>query len=336
VTVGWGWVYEIIPGADDAFLPHEPANLWDETDPDLPARFDITTGQAVYVKVHVTAEGTIGAPEPAEEEEPEDAVSIVIDEDSVSSIHYTPRVDTLDTEGSAGIIYYKLTVLEAGVGEGAAPKLKKYLTGSHIVHIEDLPAILSTLAIAAGIGVIPLEWDNSTRAYKLRAISKGYGKNTITTNADHVEVRGTLKDAGVKIWYGDTPPSTPEIEWSDGYMSTGTTVIGTEETPPDPLVIDIKIPEVQVIRGLTLDNPAVNGGIIFRVGLPEADAGDMLYFDGTDWIPLDAPAAPSAGEQNVLHHDGALPSWTLYEEITVQICIDGTPTAYKILGIPVV
>ena len=69
-------------------------------------------------------------------------------------------------------------------------------------------------------------------------------------------------------------------------------------------------------------------------GLPDGQAGDMLYHDGTDWVPLPAPSAPDTGKRWVMHHDGAAPEWVEYDEVTVNICIDGLPTEYTILGIP--
>jgi hypothetical protein len=70
-------------------------------------------------------------------------------------------------------------------------------------------------------------------------------------------------------------------------------------------------------------------------GLLDGDnPGDMLYWDGTDWILLAAPAAPATDEAWVMHHSGTAPSWNLYDKVTVDICVSGTPTEYTILGIP--
>ena len=69
-------------------------------------------------------------------------------------------------------------------------------------------------------------------------------------------------------------------------------------------------------------------------GLPAGKAGDMLYHDGTDWVPLVNPGAPTSGYKWTLQHDGTVIVWSEYKEITVSICEDGTPTEYTILGIP--
>lgn len=71
-----------------------------------------------------------------------------------------------------------------------------------------------------------------------------------------------------------------------------------------------------------------------RDGLPFGQAGDLLYHNGFEWIAFSVPSAPGTGKRWVLHHDGAEPSWLLYEELTVDICEDGTPVEYTILGIP--
>ena len=68
--------------------------------------------------------------------------------------------------------------------------------------------------------------------------------------------------------------------------------------------------------------------------LPDGEAGDMLYHDGTDWVPLLNPGEPSSGYKWTLQHDATEPEWVEYKEITVSICEDGTPTEYTILGIP--
>jgi|688.fasta_scaffold66269_5 hypothetical protein len=72
-------------------------------------------------------------------------------------------------------------------------------------------------------------------------------------------------------------------------------------------------------------------------GIPDGETdGDMLYWDATAevWILLLAPAAPDTGKRWVMHHDGTAPEWVEYDEVTVNICIDGLPTEYTILGIP--
>jgi len=70
--------------------------------------------------------------------------------------------------------------------------------------------------------------------------------------------------------------------------------------------------------------------------LPTGFAGDMLYHNGTDWVALANPGAPSADQVNILKHDGTLPEWEVKETPTVTICVNGVPEDWKILQIEVV
>jgi hypothetical protein len=174
VTVGWGYVCERIPGAGDAIAYHEAANMWDTEDPDQLAKFAITVGQAVYIRTEVDENGKIGISEG-------DAVTIVVDADEESSTHYIPKVDDGTSSGVAGHYLYKLAVLAAPVSPSTTPTIVKWLTGSHIDHYQELPAILSATAGGTGIGVIPKEWSDSEKAYKFRAISQ---KDPVTADPE--------------------------------------------------------------------------------------------------------------------------------------------------------
>jgi hypothetical protein len=67
----------------------------------------------------------------------------------------------------------------------------------------------------------------------------------------------------------------------------------------------------------------------------DAAAGDMIFFDGSEWVLLPNPGEPSSGYKWVLQQAFYMePEWVEYKEITVSICEDGTPTEYTILGIP--
>jgi len=68
--------------------------------------------------------------------------------------------------------------------------------------------------------------------------------------------------------------------------------------------------------------------------LPDGQDGDLLYHNGTEWVPRANPGPPSTGYVWTLQHDGTVIVWVEYKEITVSICEAGTPTEYTILGLP--
>lgn len=333
VSFDWGVVVERVPGSGNAVNLLEPINRLTEGDP---TRFDIVVGQAVYLAVEVDKAGGISSPIPEEGAEPTPAVRIEVGEDNRQSTHYVPVVDNL-TPGAAGTMYYKLMVLKTPVAPSTSPTVEKWLAGSHVSHYQELPSIRSTFGAGDGVGVITKEWNNSGKYYEMRVVSKGTGRNNVSTSGDEVIVRGTKRNADVFVWEGDGPrPSARQFGWEDGYLMTGNVVeVNDDEAPPEPQPIDIKIPDVRVIRGLTIESVGVDGGKVFEIGMPlGASLGDMLYWDGTNWILLPAPAAPTAGNRWVLHHTGVAPHYVSYEELEVDICISGVPTPYKILGVP--
>jgi hypothetical protein len=314
VTVGWGYVCERIPGPSDAITYHEAANMWDTVDPSKLRKFPITVGQAVYIRTEVDEDGKIGISEG-------DAVTIVVDADEESSTHYTPKVDDLNTAGAAGHYLYKLAVLAAPVSPSTTPTIEKWLTGSHIDHYQELPAMLSATAGGTGIGVIPKEWSDSEKAYKFRAISQ---KDPVTADpeadppvrgeavqinveqeANRIIVKGNGKGRVIKYQIGSETAVTVAT-FDDGLETEGSEA-GNE---------------------ITIPIPAAGGG------LPDGNVGDMLYHNGETWVLLEAPSAPESNEEWVMHHDATAPGWFLYNKITVDICVSGTPTEYTILGIP--
>lgn len=198
VTVGWGHVNEKRTGAGNATPePWAAENMFDEEDEDQLRRFEIEIGQAVYVQVEVDSAGNIAAPASESEEEPP-AVSIVILADEQESVHYIPVVDT-DTGGSAGTMYYKLAVLKAPVEPATTPTLEKWLTGSHIDHVPPLPSMLSTISAGTDIGRIPKEWNNSSKAYRLRGL-QGLCGIKLTETSDRIEIRPGGDTFRVRLW----------------------------------------------------------------------------------------------------------------------------------------
>lgn len=344
VTVDSGYVCERIPGVGNAISYHEPANIYAEVDPPTDPitftknlqKFAITVGQAVYVRLDVNAQGQIGPPEETPEDE---AVTIVVAADEENSTHYIPKVDTLNSEGTAGFYLYKLAVLEAAIEPSTIPTLEKYLTGSHIDHFQDLPSIMSTLEEGEGIGVIPKEWDNDEANYKLRVIAQKVPTAAepplleaavqihVNQEADKVVIEGNSKHRLLKYKIGNNT-EIDAMKIDDGLEILGAEGEGNEET--------IHIPEVEVERGLTLVDVGIDGGVVYKVGLPEAEFGDMLYFDGDNWVLLVNPGVPDSGSVHVLQHDGTEPGFVEYEQVTVDICQNGTPVEYTILGIPTV
>ena len=314
VTVGWGYVCERLPGYGDAIEYHEADNMWEKDEegviiePRVLAKHAIEPGQAVYIKVEVDANGNVVGPDA---ETP--AVEIVIDSDDVESIHYIPKVDNETPDGDAGTYYYKLAVLEAG----PPLILKKWMTGSHLEHFQELPSIKSTLAVAAGIGVVPKKWDNDDKHYKIRALTKGLGRNNITTNADDIEVRGTKLNAGVYVWYRGIEPSTPLYNWEDGYNMTGTEVIGDEVVPPDPQKLDILMPTVVQIADpqVHVTDIGVGDQATYEVRGNSKDGSLTYTIDGEspetllEWVDglvttmgpqnIPIPAIPDAGTANL-------------------------------------
>jgi len=341
VTVTEGWVSETLPGPNDALAYHEADNHREEVDPatdpvtytDVLRKFTLTVGQAVYVDVKILPTGQVGGVSPS--------VTIAIDDDNESSAHYRPRVDDETSSGAAGNMRYKLAVLEAAVAPSTTPTLKEYLAGGDITYIPELPAILSTMAAADGIGILPKEWSESDVAYKFRALSKALGQLNITTNGNVVEVRGNKTNTDLEIYIGNVL-QTPTIGFEDGLITTGNTVIGDEDPAVASMQLKIEIPTVTSDdASVTItDNGGANGPIYdlsvdASDALPSGSRGDMLYHNGTDWAVLTNPGDAGTDKQWVMHHQGVAddPEWVKYDEITVNVCISGTPTGYKILGI---
>lgn len=247
VSVGWGYVCERIPGSGDAVEYHEAANMWDAADATKLRKFAITAGQAVYIKVHVNSDGLIAAPGG------DDAVAIVVASDETASVHYRPEVDTDTTAGGAGYMYYKLAVLKAPVAPSTQPKLEKWLSGSHLDHYQDLPSIRSALAAGAGVGVIPKEWNNSQKAYKLRAIRQkspvaevppeGGDPGSpaqevqihVIQEADAIRIQGNSKRHSIKYRLGNSASLSPVADIDDGLETRGTAE-GEETIIPVPTV----------------------------------------------------------------------------------------------------
>jgi hypothetical protein len=260
-----GYVYQVIPYGYEALTYHEPSNLYDGN---KLTEFAISLDQAVYVKVELLEDGTIGS----DDEMTNPSCSIVIQSNSASSTYYEPKVDDESSDGAVGTMYYKLAVLESGT----PPILDRILSGSHICHHQDLPKIASTLELSSGVGVIPKEFDSTSGEYRLRALSNGLGQLTITTNADDVEVRGNKKLANLLVQRGDdSPEELPLIEFEDGLTKTGAESVGDEDPAIAPEEILIKIPSVVAGSGLTVENIGAEGNYVYEVSA-DGEIGEII------------------------------------------------------------
>lgn len=103
----------------------------------------------------------------------------------------------------------------------------------------------------------------------------------------------------------------------------------TSDTPHESglrIVIEQGGAGKSIARTIKLDGELESTGS----GLPDGSAGDMLYHDGTTWVALANPGAPSSGTIFVLSHSGTAPFWKTLTEQEVDICISGTPTTVTI------
>jgi hypothetical protein len=366
VRVHPGKINERVPGVgNEATKNHEPGNLYVEaSDPPVLTEFSVSSGQGVFIKVDIKKDGTVGTDEVGA-----DPVNIEIAsaDPGPNSTHYQPVVDTEDYDGETGIYYYKLAKIVAG--DGGVLTVEKFLTGSHISHFQELPAVKSMRQIEEGVGVVPKQWNNDNRYYELRALIEGFGNLTIETLVDEVEIRGNKINNEIHIIYGDIEPSVPDAVFVDGLIDTGTEVIGDEDPPVEVASpIRIKVPtvvqmigdaqvtvtntgavgDIYEVRGNSKDGylsvngvatalewkdglVTAEGGVDIEVdGMPEGAAGDMLYHNGTDWVILANPGAPTSPNRNFLVHDGTAPAWVEMEAKEIQICDSGTPVTKTI------
>ena len=351
VTVTEGYVGEVIRPPDDALEYHQAGNHYEAVDPptdpvtytDVLRKFDLTLGQAIYVDVKILASGQVGGSDPV--------ITLVVDDDNKSSTHYIPRVDNQTSSGVAGNMRYKLATLIEGEEEGDPPVVKLYLSGSHISHIQDLPAILSTRAVDAdpdihGIGVLPKEWSNSYRAYRFRALDAELGKLHIETTDETIIVRGNKKNAELDVYYGHAVPSDPLMDFADGLHLTGNLVEGDENPPAAPETLKLFIPTVKeldadpqirvsstpgagkeyLVRGNTKDGSLTytpDGGSAVPL-LTWIDG--LITSENAKNIPLPAGSLPAGTDGQVLRNVSGV--WTAVDvtEVTLSYCDGSGPT----------
>ena len=65
--------------------------------------------------------------------------------------------------------------------------------------------------------------------------------------------------------------------------------------------------------------------------LPSGTEGQMLYHNGTTWVVLAAPAAPTSGTVNIMTHSGTVPAWVNKDIEEIDVCVSGSPTTWDII-----
>jgi hypothetical protein len=300
VTVWPGYVCQRIPGESDALSYAIAPDHWDGEEL---TKFPVEPGDAVYVKVEVNADGLVlksGA----------DAVTIVVEDDNTVSSHYQPKVDDDTPSGAAGVMYYKLAVIDPPLSSGEPPRLRPILAGSYIDHYQELPSIRTAVGSGDNVASVVKEWSNADKCYKFRAIDTTDGELTTEAVGNVVKLRGNEVDGSVQFIYEDGT-SSQQVKWKDGLI----TEPGTD--------IVVNIPK------------GGEGGD----GMPDGTyQGEMLYWDQTDGIwKFVAPPAPDPEnyEQAVLHFVDGVPTWDIYVEKTIWICVEGDPQQFKILAKPI-
>lgn len=196
------------------------------------------------------------------------------------------------------------------------------------------------VSTAPDLSSIPY-WDDTTKAYKWVPSPYSGGRVLTTDGTDHTweePAGGGGTDTVAVVEDLGSPEAQVTVTSAIAGATTTYTVRGNSVDQELTYRIGTEAPVTFAIfkDGLLTDEAVyIEIPIPAGDGLPTGTAGDMLYHNGTTWVKFDGPTAPSSGYQNVLHHSGTVPSWTTYEELTVSICVSGTPASYKILAIAV-
>ena len=233
-----------------------------------------------------------------------------------------------DTAGTAGDRHIRLCEI---VTVGSNDSVTVVNTG----HIDAFQPsrINNTInaAYTAGEGARFLK-DYNAGVWRIREIEKGLGNLTITED-DQTEVRGNKIDTDLKIYIGNVH-QTPTLEYRDGLLDTGATVIGDEDPAVAAQEYKIKIPtvtsddsSVTIVDKGGANGPIYDLSVDLSGALPSGSAGQMLYHNGTTWVVLAAPAAPASDTVNIMTHNGTLPAWVNKDIGTHSVCVSGTPTA---------
>jgi len=143
----------------------------------------------------------------------------------------------------------------------------------------------------------------------------GSGSNTFVVERD--------TDPQITVTFDGTDTYTVEGNGASGSL-TITEADATEHvlTWEDGLIT----PETSSAMSITL--PAVPEVLddLDDVILTAPAAGDVLYYNGADWVNLVKPAAPTGSNISVLTHDGTAPSWKTLTAESVSLCDAGTST----------
>lgn len=131
----------------------------------------------------------------------------------------------------------------------------------------------------------------------MQRLAKMHGRQQMLQKADALEV---VANAGIAVTHDDLPDSLPDLG-------------GDASGPPAANV-------VVALRGVALDATApATGDVLIAVDATNAAwappafavvgtpaAGNVLYFDGTDWVPVGG--TPTEGA--VLTMTAGVPTWT--------------------------
>jgi len=211
VSVGWGYVLERLAGEADPITYHLAPNL----DTPLP----IAVGEAVFVKINIKPDGSIGSDQ--EPEEPDPAVEIVVEAEDIASL--APEGDYY------GYHYIKLAELIQPSGSPTPPpELEKWMTGSHIEHFvggeggtefehmwqvtavaDETDPTITNYAVKGGVATIQGE-----RVVVADAMLPGGNPETVTAAAIYLAV---YRDTASRALSATSPP---EILYSETELTS--------------------------------------------------------------------------------------------------------------------
>jgi hypothetical protein len=112
--------------------------------------------------------------------------------------------------------------------------------------------------------------------------------------------------------------------------------IATTSTAMPPFVEDASqgTSSASAAGGLDEEQPDSGGGGEGTT-LPDGSLGDLLYWDGTGWVPLSPPTTVETQEK-FFYWDSSALEWKFADTVVFTICDSGSPKEYRIPAIEVV